>query len=70
MAAKKSKKNSTSKKTSKGTNKSAAKPAKKLAKKSIPKPNTKNVGVAQLPLAPGVSVQPVQLQDEIPHFPG
>ena len=65
MAAKKSKKNSTSKKTSKGTNKSAAKPAKKLAKKSIPKPNTKNVGVAQLPLAPGVSVQPVQLQDEM-----
>ena len=65
MAAKKSKKNSTSKKTSKGTNKSAAKPAKKLAKKSIPKPNTKNVGVAQLPLAPGVSVKPVQLQDEM-----
>jgi DNA gyrase subunit A len=65
MAAKKSKKNPTSKKTSKGTNKSAAKPAKKLAKKSIPKPNTKNVGVAQLPLAPGVSVQPVQLQDEM-----
>ena len=65
MAAKKPKKNSASKKASKGTNKSAAKPAKKLAKKSIPKPNTKNVGVAQLPLAPGVSVQPVQLQDEM-----
>ena len=65
MAAKKPKKNSASKQASKGTNKSAAKPAKKLAKKSIPKPNTKNVGVAQLPLAPGVSVQPVQLQDEM-----
>ena len=65
MAAKKPKKNSTSKKTSKGTNKSAAKPAKKLAKKSVPSSNTKNVGVAQLPLAPGVSVQPVQLQDEM-----
>ena len=65
MAAKKPKKNSVSKKTTSGANKSAAKPAKKLAKKSIPKPNTKNVGVAQLPLAPGVSVQPVQLQDEM-----
>ena len=65
MAAKKPKKNSTSKKTSKGTNKSAAKPVKKLAKKSVPSSNTKNVGVAQLPLAPGVSVQPVQLQDEM-----
>ena len=64
MAAKKPKKNSTSKKTSKGTNKSA-KPNKKLAKKSVPNSNTKNLGAAQLPLAPGVSVQPVQLQDEM-----
>ena len=61
MAAKKPKKNSASKKTTSGANK----PAKRLAKKSIPKPNTKSIGVAQLPLAPGVSVQPVQLQDEM-----
>ena len=61
MAAKKPKKNSASKKTTSGANK----PSKRLAKKSIPKPNTKSVGVAQLPLAPGVSVQPVQLQDEM-----
>ena len=61
MAAKKPKTNSASKKTTSGANK----PSKRLAKKSIPKPNTKSVGVAQLPLAPGVSVQPVQLQDEM-----
>ena len=61
MAVKKPKKNSASKKTTSGANK----PSKRLAKKSIPKPNTKSVGVAQLPLAPGVSVQPVQLQDEM-----
>jgi len=43
----------------------AKKPAKKLGKKSLPKPSAKNSGAAQLPLAPTVSVQPVQLQDEM-----
>jgi DNA gyrase subunit A len=43
----------------------AKKPAKKLGKKSLPKPSAKNSGAAQLPLAPSVSVQPVQLQDEM-----
>ena len=45
--------------------KPAKKPAKKVAAKSGAKGSAKKTASAQLPLASGVSVQPVQLQDEM-----